>query len=90
MTTLGIKPFYRLREIAEAIGYTLKGTRGFLKRVGVPMTKVSTYYIVYLTDLQTFAPQFQASLMEARQLKSLLAEPESEWDNDAHTGHEFR
>ena len=73
---LSIKPYFTVPEIARAIGYTSAGARKFLFKLNLPIHLVGCRYIVYLSDLQNYTPDFFASLLEANNLNEIIKKNE--------------
>lgn len=69
---LSIKPFLSVPDIARMMNYTSAGARKFLFKLNLPIHLVGCRYIVYLSDLQTFTPDFYASLLEANNLNYII------------------
>lgn len=87
-----VMPFYTVREIMQFIGYnTVHGTRYFLFKLNVPMHFLGKKYIIYLSDLQTHAPELFASILEANNLNRLVQEHEpAVQDEDEYMTNQFR
>lgn len=67
-----VKPFYTVPEIAKMIGYTSAGARKFLMKLSLPITLIGKRYVVYLSDLQNYTPEFFNSIMESKNLNDIL------------------
>lgn len=60
------------------IGYSVDGARKFMNRLGVPTNYVGNKCIYYLSDLQTYAPELYASILEANNLNQLIKRQEKD------------
>jgi hypothetical protein len=85
---LKIRPFYTVPQLAKMIGYSSQGARKFLFKLNLPINLVGNRYIVYLTDLQSYTPQFYNSILEAQNLNSLINKDIIE-DNDVAMQEQF-
>lgn len=84
-----IKPFYTSSEIASFIGYTAKGTRGLLFKMNIPLHLIGNKFVVFLSDLQTHAPEFYSSILEANNLNSIINKNSPVEDEDEYTQNQF-
>lgn len=65
-----IKAFYTMADMAKYMGYSRKGARCFLQKLNINIYYVGNRALVYLTDLQSQAPELFNSLLEASSLDS--------------------
>lgn len=69
---LPIRPFYTVPNIAKIMGYTSAGARKFLFRMNLPIHLIGKRYVVFLTDLQLYCPEFYSSILESNNLNDII------------------
>lgn len=77
-----IKPFYLISDIAKYIGYTSKGTRGFIMRLNIPIHLIGNRYIIYLCDLQNYTPELYNSILESENLNCIIKQKQKEDEDE--------
>lgn len=88
-----IKPFYTTTEIRNLIGYNgNQVTKAFLIRMNIPCNSAGGKKdIWYLSDIQTYSPDFFNSLCEASSLNSLVnKKPKILFDDEDYTSSQLK
>jgi len=83
-----IRAFYSIPELARMINYSSQGARKLFFKMNIPITLLGSRYIIFLTDLQSFAPSLYNSILEAQNLNSMIS-PKVERDNEAAIKEQF-
>ena len=87
-----IKPFYTTQELKQLIGYrTSKGTKAVLLQLKIPCNNIGKKDIWYLSDIQTYNPEFFSSLCEAANLQGIIkTTSDSVSDDEIYTSSQFK
>lgn len=66
---------YSISEMKDVFGFkSHEAAREMCKKLGVPLHLFGNKYLIYLTDIQLYAPQLYASMLECNNIQSIKEE----------------